>query len=136
MTEVNLRTRLHAIIRAAGLEPWPKAFVALRSTRATELRKQHPDYVVNAWIGHSQRVAERHYLQVTDDDFERASAPDDANECTNSVHVRRPDKDSNAVPSRTMSQTSKNLRRGTTRSSKDGRDRTRICDLLHVKQAL
>ncbi len=74
LAEVNLRTRLHAIIGKAGLEPWPKAFVAMRSTRATELREQFPEHVVNAWIGHSQRVAERHYLQVTDEHFDQGSA--------------------------------------------------------------
>jgi integrase len=71
--ESNLRTRLHSIIRAAGLEPWPKAFVALRSTRRTELEELFPSHVVNAWLGHGQRVAERHYLQVTDEHFAKAT---------------------------------------------------------------
>jgi integrase len=72
-TEANLRSRLHSIIRAAGLEPWPKAFVALRSTRRTELEDQFPSHVVNAWLGHGQRIAEEHYLQVTDEHFEKAT---------------------------------------------------------------
>jgi hypothetical protein len=71
-TESNLRTRLHSIIRAAGLEPWPKAFVALRSTRRTELEESFASHVVNAWLGPGQRVAERHYLQVTDEHFAKA----------------------------------------------------------------
>jgi integrase len=71
-TEANLRTRLHSIIRDADLEPWPKAFVALRSTRRTELEELFPSHVVNAWLGHSQRVAERHYLQVTEEHFAKA----------------------------------------------------------------
>ena len=33
LAEVNLRTRLHAINRAAGLVPWPKSFQQLRRTR-------------------------------------------------------------------------------------------------------
>jgi hypothetical protein len=44
-------------------------------------KRQHADYIVNAWISHSQRVAERHDLRVTDDDLNRASAPDDPIEC-------------------------------------------------------
>ena len=36
---VNLRTQLTKIIFRAGLEPWPKLFQNLRSTRETELFK-------------------------------------------------------------------------------------------------
>ncbi len=133
MSEVNLRTRLHKIIEAVGLTPWPKAFVALRSTRATELREEgHPPHVVNAWIGHSQRIAERHYLQVTDEHYDRAVRP----ECTVPVHIGDARGDKKSVPDRTTSQSSKNLRLSTIGNGRDGRDRTRICDLLHVKQAL
>jgi len=69
----NLRTQLIKIIRRAGLEPWPKLFQNLRSTRQTELEEIFPSHVVCAWIGNSQKVAAKHYLQVTDDHFEKAS---------------------------------------------------------------
>jgi integrase len=72
-SEANLRTRMHEIIRAAGLEPWPKVFQALRSTRRTELQEHFPDYVLNAWFGHSSRIAERHYLQVRAEHFDKAT---------------------------------------------------------------
>jgi len=65
----NLRTQLHRIIRRAGLEPWPKVFQNLRSTRETELAEQFPMHVVCAWIGNSQPVAAKHYLQLTDEHF-------------------------------------------------------------------
>ena len=68
----NLRTQLHRIIRRAGLEPWPKLFQNLRSTRETELAERFPLHVVCAWIGNSQAVAAKHYLQLTDDHFEQA----------------------------------------------------------------
>ena len=68
----NLRTQLHRIIRRAGLEPWPKVFQNLRSTRETELAEQFPMHVVCAWIGNSQPVAAKHYLQLTDEHFTRA----------------------------------------------------------------
>lgn len=75
----NLRTQLHRIIRRAGLKPWPKVFQNLRSTRETELAEQFPLHVVCQWIGNSQPVASKHYLQVTSDHFERAaSAPEKA----------------------------------------------------------
>jgi len=68
----NLRTQLMRIIRKAGLNPWPKLFHNLRSTRETELAERWPEHVVCAWIGNSKAVAREHYLQVTDEHFERA----------------------------------------------------------------
>lgn len=68
----NLRTQLHRIIKRAGLEPWPKTFQNLRSTRETELAETFPMHVVCKWIGNSEPVAAAHYLQFTDEHFERA----------------------------------------------------------------
>lgn len=68
----NLRTQLHRIIERAGLEPWPKPFQNLRSTRETELCNEFPSHVVCKWIGNSEAVAAKHYLQVTDEHFEKA----------------------------------------------------------------
>ncbi len=69
----NLRTTLEKIIRRAGLHPWPKLWQNLRSTRQTELAESFPAHVVCNWIGNSQAVANEHYLQVTDDHFEKAT---------------------------------------------------------------
>ena len=44
----------------------------LRATRRTELQELFPDHVVNSWMGHSSRVAEKHYLQVTPDHWSKA----------------------------------------------------------------
>jgi hypothetical protein len=44
----------------------------LRSSRETELTGQFPLHVVVQWIGNSEPVAAKHYLQVTDADFEQA----------------------------------------------------------------
>ena len=71
---VNLRTQLGRIIRRAGLKQWPKLWHNLRSTRQTELTERFPAHVVAAWLGNSVRVAERHYLQVTDGHFAAAIA--------------------------------------------------------------
>ncbi len=70
---VNLRTRLLRIIRRAGCTPWPKLFVNLRSSRETELVATYPLHVVCAWLGNSELIAQKHYLQVTDDDFAHAA---------------------------------------------------------------
>lgn len=68
----NLRTQLQRIIKRAGLKPWPKLFQNLRSTRQTELAEIYPLHVVVAWLGNSQLVAAKHYLQVTDEHYGRA----------------------------------------------------------------
>lgn len=73
-TEANLRTQAHKIIRRAGLEPWPKVFQNMRSTRQTELSGEHPDDAVCKWMGNSQKIATKHYLQVTDEHFAKAIA--------------------------------------------------------------
>ena len=71
----NLRTTFEKIIRRAGHNPWPKLFQNLRSTRETELMEDFPEHVVCRWIGNSQPVAREHYLQVTEEHFERAVMP-------------------------------------------------------------
>ncbi|MBY0587248.1 tyrosine-type recombinase/integrase [bacterium] len=69
---VNWRTQLERIIQRAGLQPWPKLFHNLRATRETELAESFPLHVVCAWIGNSPTIAAKHYLQVTDEHFDRA----------------------------------------------------------------
>ena len=69
----NLRTQLLRIIHRAGLTPWPKLFHNLRATRETELAQTFPVHVVCKWIGNSQAVAAKHYLQVTDEHFSDAT---------------------------------------------------------------
>ena len=68
----NLHTVFGAIIRRAGLEPWPRPFHNLRSSRETELAERFPLHVVTAWLGNTPEIARKHYLQVTDDHFAQA----------------------------------------------------------------
>ena len=68
----NLRTHFERIIQKAGLKAWPKLFQNLRSSRETELAEKFPIQVVVAWLGNSEPVAKKHYLQVTEDHFARA----------------------------------------------------------------
>ena len=73
----NLRTRLIKIVKRAGIKPWPKLYQNLRSTRSTELITQgFPAHVVAAWLGHTVKVANAHYNQVTDEHFRRAVGAD------------------------------------------------------------
>ena len=71
----NLRTQFERLVRRAGLEPWPRLFHALRASRETELAKEYPIHVFTAWLGNTPRIAMKHYLQVTDADFEQAIQP-------------------------------------------------------------
>jgi integrase len=68
----NLRTTFEKIIDRAGLLSWPRLFQNLRASRETELAGKFPLHVVAAWIGNSTPVAAKHYLSVTDADFDRA----------------------------------------------------------------
>jgi integrase len=70
--KTNLRTGLIKILKRAGITRWEKVFQNLRSTRATELRDRFPTHVVAAWLGHTVKVADAHYNQVTDEHFRRA----------------------------------------------------------------
>lgn len=65
----NLRSQLLRIIELAGVEPWPKLFHNLRASRQTELTSRFPLHVVCEWIGNSAPIADKHYLQVTDDHY-------------------------------------------------------------------
>jgi hypothetical protein len=71
-TAANMRTQFHRIIFLAGLEPWERAFQNLRESRANELWSDYPEHVASKWLGHSKRIAFSHYLQVTDEQFQRA----------------------------------------------------------------
>ena len=72
LASANLRTQLLRIMDRAGVEPWPRLFQNMRASRETELSRRHPLHVVTAWIGNSAPIAARHYLQVTDTDFDKA----------------------------------------------------------------
>jgi integrase len=70
---VNLRTGLQRIIRRAGLTPWPRLFHNLRASRQNELTKSFPLHVACEWIGNSALIADKHYLEVTEDYFAAAA---------------------------------------------------------------
>jgi integrase len=106
----NLRTQLERIILRAGLKSWPKLFQNLRSTRETELVEDYPIHVVCAWIGNSAKVATKHYLQVREEDFNRAAmgaAKSDAKALQNPVQQPAADISKN---SQTISEAFENKR--------------------------
>ena len=70
----NLGTQMNRIIERSGLVAWQKTFQNLRASRRTELEEQFPNHVVNAWMGHSAKVAEKSYLQVTPDHWKAGAS--------------------------------------------------------------
>ena len=70
---VNLRTQFEKIIKRAGVSPWPRLWHNLRASRQTELEDQFPSHVVCAWLGNSEAIARKHYLQVREVDFQKAA---------------------------------------------------------------
>ena len=68
----NLRTQFTKIVKRAGFEPWPRLFHNLRASRETELAASHPVHVVADWLSNTPKIAAKHYLQVTELDFEKA----------------------------------------------------------------
>lgn len=71
--EGNIRSTFLKLLKRANIEPRPKLLQNLRSTRQTELTETYPQHVVCAWLGNTEKVAEGHYLQVTQEHFEPAA---------------------------------------------------------------
>ena len=68
-----LTSRFRKILKRAGVPMWGNFFKSMRATRDTELRRRFPEYQVNHWIGHTQDVAERHYILNTVESMQEAS---------------------------------------------------------------
>jgi integrase len=70
------RSWLLTAISDAGEAAWPELWQNLRRSARTDLEDLYPNHVCNAWIGHSEKVASKHYLMITKDHWETAkSAP-------------------------------------------------------------
>ena len=74
-SNANLATQLRRILWRAGIDPWPRLFTNLRASCDTDLAARFPAHVCSRWLGHTPQIAAKHYLQVTDADFEAAAAP-------------------------------------------------------------
>lgn len=72
-----IRGILLAAIERAGLDPWPKLFTNLRSSRLTECRDL-PEHLLSAWFGNSQAIRQLYYMQTRDEDYARAAFRDGA----------------------------------------------------------
>jgi len=62
------------IRRRAGLEKWKDAFQVMRRNCETDWAQEYPQYAVSCWIGHDIKVSARHYLQIPQELYDRATA--------------------------------------------------------------
>jgi len=69
----NLRTQFHKTLKRAGVQPWARLFHSLRASRQTELERDYPRHVVCAWMGNTEAVAQKHYLLVGEQDWQKAT---------------------------------------------------------------
>ena len=69
----NLGTQFARIVKMAGIEPVPRPFDNMRASRSTDIYNEYNPFLESKWIGHSKKVAMKHYLQVREEDFERAT---------------------------------------------------------------
>jgi integrase len=57
--------------RELGIKPWPKFFTNLRASCATDLAERYPSHVCQAWLGHTEQVANTYYRMVTESYYRR-----------------------------------------------------------------
>jgi len=69
----NLGTQFARIVKMAGVEPIQRPFDNMRASRSTEIYAEYGAFLESKWIGHSSKIAKDHYLQVREEDFERAT---------------------------------------------------------------
>ena len=71
--ETNLRTWLGKLADRAGVELWEKPWVNCRASAATDAADVFPSYVCEAFFGHSEAIANRHYRIVREEHFRKAA---------------------------------------------------------------
>ena len=70
----NFDSGFKRILFFAGLTPWQKLFQNMRASAENDLVEDgFPEHVVGAWIGHTPKVQQKHYLRVLDSYFDKAT---------------------------------------------------------------
>lgn len=67
---------IRQMISKAGVPLWERLIQNLRSSRANEIYREFGELAESAWIGHSARTAQNHYLHLLESDFEKAIKDD------------------------------------------------------------
>jgi integrase len=66
----NLGPQAKRIIEKAGVKPWPKLFVNMRGSCSDDLERDGvAEKAINAWVGNTARMRQRHYHSVRAEDW-------------------------------------------------------------------
>ncbi len=82
-----LRNHFERIVFYAGLEQWPLLFQNMRISRSNEVLREYGSIAESRWIGHSPKVAERHYSVLLESEFDRAIRDDPSGSSTDYAMV-------------------------------------------------
>ena len=69
----NIKYQFNKIVTNAGLGAIEAPFVNMRRSRSNGVLREYGAVLEREWIGHSTKVMQEHYFQVTDEDFLKAS---------------------------------------------------------------
>lgn len=69
----NSRQQMYRIVFKAGLRPWDKLFNNMRASREMDLLESFPAHVVSAWMGHSIRTEQKHYVYAREEDYAKGA---------------------------------------------------------------
>ena len=87
-SQTQLTNRLKRTAKRAGLQPWAKPWMNLRSSVETYLVRKGGDIeTVAKWLGNSPDVARKHYLQVTPKHIEWAAEIGSEKKSAHSPHI-------------------------------------------------
>ena len=73
MSRHNLHVRIPVMIRQADMTPWSSPYQVLRRNCETDWAQRFPQRAVSTWIGHDITVSARHYLQVSEELYDKVS---------------------------------------------------------------
>jgi integrase len=66
------RKQLGNVLARKSITPWPKRWQNLRASCRTDLESRFPEFVINAWLGHSSQIGAKHYTRVNESHFAAA----------------------------------------------------------------
>lgn len=69
----NLGTQFARIVKMAGMTPIKRPFDNMRASRSNEINSRFGSFFETKWIGHSSKIARKHYLEILPEDISRAA---------------------------------------------------------------
>jgi hypothetical protein len=86
----SMRSWIKRLADKAGIVLWEKPFQNMRATCETDLAGIYPRHVCEAWLGHTGKIADKHYRQVTESHFEKAAGVRHTENHTADVNLQKP----------------------------------------------